>query len=152
MDLGIYCVQGAIYTMGQTPTAVTAKFGEVTRPDFFDEVEQSIDWQMEFPNGAVADCTTSYNKDQNLLYGKADKGWWRLQPAYSYSGIQGETSAGPMNLSNVNQQARQMDAFAECILENKTTRVPGEMGLRDVRILEAIYEAARTGKRVEIKV
>lgn len=151
MDLGIYCVQGAIYTVGQTPTAVTAKFGEVTRPEYFDEVEQSIDWKMEFPNGTVADCTTSYNKNENLLYGKAEKGWWRLQPAYSYSGITGETSEGPMSLPNVNQQARQMDDFALCIKENRETPVPGEMGLRDVKILEAIYEAARTGKRVEVK-
>ncbi|AKD04743.1 Gfo/Idh/MocA family oxidoreductase [Pontibacter korlensis] len=151
MDLGIYCVQGAVYTMGQAPVAVTAKFGEVTRPEFFDEVEQSISWQMEFPGGAVADCSTSYNENKNLLYGKAEKGWWRLQPSYAYGGIKGETSEGPMNIKNVNQQARQMDDFARCILENKQTRVPGEMGLRDVRILEAIYEAARTGKRVEIK-
>ncbi|MCX2739280.1 Gfo/Idh/MocA family protein [Pontibacter anaerobius] len=152
MDLGIYCVQGAIYTMGKTPVAVTAKFGEVTRPDFFDEVEQSINWQMEFADGAMANCTTSYNKNQNLLYGKAEKGWWRLQPSFGYSGIQGETSEGPMNLPNVNQQARQMDDFALCILDDREIPVPGEMGLRDVRILESIYEAARTGNRVEIKV
>ena len=28
---------------------------------------------------------------------------------------------------------------------------PGEMGLRDVRILMAIYEAARTGQRVSLE-
>lgn len=152
MDLGIYCVQGAIYTVGQTPVAITAKYGQVTRPDYFDDVEQSISWQMEFPNGAVARCRTSYNENEGLLSGKAEKGWWKLDPAYSYSGIQGETSEGPMDLPQVNQQARQMDDFAQCVKENKATRVPGEMGLRDVKILEAIYEAARTGKRVEIKV
>ncbi|MFP4092604.1 MAG: Gfo/Idh/MocA family protein, partial [Cyclobacteriaceae bacterium] len=36
MDVGIYCVQGAIYTVGEEPVAVTAEFGEVTRPEFFD--------------------------------------------------------------------------------------------------------------------
>lgn len=151
MDLGIYCVQGAIYTMGETPTAVTAKFGEVTRPEYFDDVEQSITWQMEFSNGAVANCRTSYNKNEGLLHGKAENGWWRLEPAYSYSGIKGETSEGPMNLPQVNQQARQMDDFARCVLKGDETKVPGEMGLRDVRVLEAIYEAARTGKSVAIQ-
>ncbi|WP_299760660.1 Gfo/Idh/MocA family oxidoreductase [uncultured Pontibacter sp.] len=151
MDLGIYCVQGAIYTMGETPTAVTAKFGEVTRPEYFDDVEQSISWQMEFPNGAVANCRTSYNKNEGLLYGKAENGWWRLEPAYSYSGIKGKTNEGLMNLPQVNQQARQMDDFARCVLEGDETKVPGEMGLRDVRILEAIYEAARTGESVAIQ-
>ncbi len=150
MDLGIYCVQGATYTVGQTPAAVTAQFGKVTKPTFFDEVEETITWQMEFPGGAVANCSTSYNGRGNRLFGRATKGSWELNPAFSYSGIQGKTSEGPMNLPNVNQQARQMDAFANCILENKQTSVPGEMGLRDVRVLMAIYEAARTGKKVMI--
>ena len=87
MDLGIYCVQGACYTTGEVPVAVTAEFGEVTRPKFFDDVEQSITWQMEFPGGAVADCSSSYNQDENLLRADAADGWWQLQPAYSYSGI-----------------------------------------------------------------
>ncbi|WP_266205645.1 Gfo/Idh/MocA family protein [Pontibacter kalidii] len=151
MDLGIYCVQGAIYTMGENPVAVTAKYGNVTRPEYFDEVEQSINWQLEFPGGARANCRTSYNQNEGLLSAKAEKGWWRLEPAYSYSGIKGETSEGSMELPQVNQQARQMDDFARCILENKETRVPGEMGLRDVQILEAIYQAAETGERVELK-
>jgi predicted dehydrogenase len=150
MDVGIYCVQGAIYTLGEQPTSVSASFGEVTRPEYFDEVEQSISWQMEFPSGAVAKCRSSYNEGENLLYGEAENGWWRLQPAYSYGGIQGETGEGPMGLPNVNQQARQMDAFAECIMQNEASRVPGEMGLRDVRILEAIYEAAESGNRVNL--
>ena len=150
MDVGIYCVQAACYNVGETPVAVTAKFGEVTRPEFFDEVEQSITWQMEFPNGAVADCSTSYNDNENFYDTEAENGSWRLQPAYSYSGIDGKTNEGPMDYPQVNQQARQMDAFAECIQQNKESSVPGEMGKRDVRILEAIYEAARTGQRVTV--
>lgn len=150
MDIGIYCVQGGIYTMGQPPLAVTAEFGEVTRPEYFDEVEQSIQWHMEFPGQVIADCRSSYNKNENLLYGEAEKGWWRLQPAYSYSGIQGETSEGSMDFPQVNQQARQMDAFAECIRQDRESRVPGEMGKRDVAILMAIYEAARSGNRVTL--
>jgi predicted dehydrogenase len=150
MDMGVYCVQGACYTMGKAPVAVTAKFGEVTRPKYFSEVEQSISWQMEFPGGVVADCSSSYNDRASRLYTEAANGWWKLEPAYGYSGISGITSEGPMDYPQVNQQARQMDGFAECILENKQTRVPGEMGMRDVKILMAIYEAARTGGKVNV--
>lgn len=150
MDMGVYCVQGACYTMGQTPIAVTAKFGEVTRPEYFKEVEQSISWQMEFAGGAVADCSSSYNENISRLYTQAAEGWWELQPAYGYGGLRGKTSEGPMDFPEVNQQARQMDDFAACILQDRETPVPGEMGMRDVRILMAIYEAARTGKSVRI--
>src|SRR5690606_28410854 len=47
MDMGIYCVQGVCYTMGKNPVAVTAKFGEITNPTYFYDVEESITWQME---------------------------------------------------------------------------------------------------------
>ncbi len=150
MDVGIYAVQGACYTMGMKPDSVTASFGKVTRPDYFDDVEQSISWKMEFPGGVVADCKSSYNESASRLYGKAKNGWWELDPAYSYAGIKGKTHKGPMNLPHVNQQARQMDDFAQCVKTGRETPVPGEMGKRDVEIMMAIYEAARTGNKVKL--
>ena len=152
MDMGIYCVQGVIYTKGELPVSVTAKFGPKTDPVLFSEVEASINWQMQFADGAVANCRTSYAENMNsLLRADATKGWMELQPAYGYGGLDGRTSQGPMNVENVPQQARQMDDFADCILNNKPTRVPGEMGLRDMQIIEAIYRAAQTGQKVSTK-
>ena len=55
-----------------------------------------------------------------------------------------------MTIESVNQQAAQMDDFALCVQNNSESRVRGEMGLRDVKILLAIYESARTKKRVEL--
>ena len=46
--------------------------------------------------------------------------------------------------------AAEMDDFAECIMSGRPTRVPGEEGLRDVKIMTAIYEAARSGKSVDL--
>ncbi|MCF2447086.1 Gfo/Idh/MocA family oxidoreductase [Dyadobacter sp. CY345] len=150
MDLGIYCVQAAIYSAGTNPISVTAKEGEKTDLDRFQEVEQSIEFQLEFPNNVVANCQTSYADSGNLLRVDAEKGFYELQPAYAYDGIKGKTSQGDMGLKNVNQQALQMDDFARCILNKTQTRVPGDMGLRDVKILMAIYEAAKTGKKVNL--
>jgi predicted dehydrogenase len=42
----------------------------------------------------------------------------------------------------------QMDAFADHIMNGAENRVPGEMGMRDVEIMMAIYEAAETGERI----
>lgn len=95
MDVGIYCVQGALYTAGMDPVVVTAKEGPKTDKARFREVEeQSITWQLEFPNGAVADCETSYAKELNLLRADAERGWFELKPAYEYEGIKGETTQG----------------------------------------------------------
>lgn len=151
MDVGIYCVQAACYTAGMEPIAVKAQEGPKTKPDMFKNIEQSLTWQMEFPNGLVAECKTSYSEDMNVLHADAEKGWFELSPAYAYKGIEGKTSEGKLDFTEVNQQALQMDDFALAVLNNRPTPVPGEMGRRDVNILQAIYKAMATGQRVEIK-
>jgi len=150
-DVGIYCVQGICYTTGLEPVSVTAQEGPKTIPDKFKEVEQSLTWQFEMPNGIIAEGKASYAEGVNFLKAEAEKGAFELSPAYNYSGQKGNTPEGPMNLPKVNQQAKQMDAFALSIKNNQPTIVPGEMGKRDVRIIAAIYEAMRTGKKISIK-
>lgn len=150
MDVGIYCVQGVIYTLGELPVAVRARYSKKTDPEKFKEVEEGIEWEMEFPSGVVALCETSYSKEFNLLRADTEKGWFQLQPAYEYRGLKGETSVGPMDFPKVSQQARQMDDFAQAIIEDRESIVSGEMGMRDVEILLAIYRAADSGDRVEL--
>lgn len=150
MDLGIYCVQGVRYTTGMEPIAVTAKEGVKKDPQKFNQVEESLTWKMEMPDGIVAECSASYSQEMNLLRADAAQGWFELSPSYAYRGIAGETSAGKMDFPKVNQQALQMDDFALAIKNNQPTPVPGEMGRQDVKILEAIYRSMQTGKRVEI--
>lgn len=150
MDVGIYCVQGVRYTTGLEPVAVRARFGDVKDSKTFNEVEESISWEMEFPNDIVAECSCSYADELNVLRADTDKGYFELSPAYNYNGIKGKTSGGEMRFPEVNQQAKQMDDFALAVRHNRATPVPGEMGKQDVRILLAIYEAARTGRRIEI--
>lgn len=150
MNNGVYCVQAAQYITGELPVAVTAAFLPKTDTKKFAEVEEGIRWIMEFPGGAIAECETSYSKNEDLLRAAAEHGWFELNPAYEYEELEGRTIDGPMKFAQINQQAAQMDDFAKCIRENRESRVPGEMGLRDVEIMIAIYEAAKTGKRIEL--
>jgi predicted dehydrogenase len=149
MDMGVYAVQGARYTTGQEPEFVTAK-EEKTRPDFFKEVDETIYFELEFPGGTIAKGISSYNKNLNHLKATAEKGWFQLPQAYRYGGIQGETIDGKMNFPQINQQAAQMDDFAQCIITNKPTRVPGEMGLKDIKVVEAIYKSIASGKKEKV--
>ena len=150
-DVGIYCVQGIIYTTGLEPIAVTAQEGPKTIADKFKEVEQSLKWQFDMPGGIIAEGEASYGHGINFLKAEAEKGTFELSPAYNYGGLKGKTSEGDMKLANVNQQAKQMDGIAMSIKNKQTSIVPGELGKRDVKILAAIYEAMRTGKKVNIK-
>jgi predicted dehydrogenase len=149
MDVGIYIVQASLYTMGQLPTSVKA-WDETEDHDTFSEVEGTIRWNLNFPNNVVLQAESSYEDRGNNFRMEAANGWAELSPAYSYGGIKGETSKGPMDFPQVNQQALQMDDFARCIIENDQTIVPGEMGKRDMIILDSIYESAETGSEVSL--
>jgi glucose-fructose oxidoreductase len=149
MDLGIYIVQGACMATGQTPVAVTAQEEPKQRPDFFKEVEETLDFHLEFPDGAVCDAVTSFNQNGSSFRVDGTKGWIDFHnSAFGYRVGTVVTSRGALDYPRPYQQALQMDDFARCILDNRDTPVPGEMGLRDMKIVTAVYEAAATGKRV----
>lgn len=150
MDVGIYVIQGMCYTTGMEPIAVTAQEGPKTDPLRFKEVEQSLTWQFEFPGGLTGEGKTSYADFMNYLKAEAEKGVFELTSAYNYTGQKGRTPAGLMDFPHINQQAKQMDGIAQSIKKGEASIVPGEMGRRDVKYLQAIYEAMRTGKRVVI--
>lgn len=146
MDLGIYCIQASCYTTGQEPIAV-----KVTESKLADGIEEYLAWEMEFPDGFITNNETSYLTDMDMLHAKADHGWFEISPAYAYRGLKGKTATGFLNFPAVNQQALQMDDFALSILHNKPVKLPGEMGRRDVKIIQAIYESMKTGNRIEIR-
>ena len=146
MDMGIYSIQGTRYTLGQEPVSVKAR-QEKKRPDFFKEVDETVFWELEFPGGLITTGKSSYNNDWGYLDVKAEKGSFELQPAYGYGGIDGSVNHIPMKLPQIIQQAAQMDDFAECVRHNKQSRVPGEEGLRDLKVVDAIYKSLESGKK-----
>lgn len=162
MDIGIYCVQAACMAAGlsaasapgsEVSLAITAREHPKTRPEFFLDVEEGLDWTMEFANGAKAEFMTSYDKGMDRFRAEGDKGWIEFAPAFAYGGLKATTSKGPLNASVPSQQALQIDDFALCVRDNKPSRVPGELGRRDMVIIEAIYQSAQSGgKRIEVKV
>ena len=149
MDMGVYAIQGARYVTGEEPLFVTAK-EEKTRPELFREVDETVWFELEFPSGGIAKGESSYNKNTNHLKVRAEKGNFELSSAYRYGGMKGNTPAGPMNFPQINQQAAQMDDFAQCIIQNKSTRVPGEMGWKDMKVIDAIYRSLISGKKERI--
>jgi glucose-fructose oxidoreductase len=153
MDMGIYSVQAACMAAHDaTCVAVTAKEHPKTRPEIFSDVEEGLDYTLEFSNGAKAELVTTYNASIGKFRAEGDKGWIALEPAHSYRGIKAVTSKGPLEVRQIeSQQALQMDDFALCVREKRASIVGGAMGRRDMRIIDAIYEAAKTGNRTRVK-
>jgi glucose-fructose oxidoreductase len=153
MDMGVYVIQAACMAKVEAaPAAITAKFDPVTRPEVFSEVEESVRWTMEFSDGAEAQCHATYAERVSRFRAEADGGWAQLdEPAFYYDPPRLTTSRGPVNLPDVNQQAVQMDGMARAILSGLPSIASGEMGRRDIAVVEAIYASAASGKRVEVK-
>ena len=155
MDVGIYALHAACMAAGGVaPLAVTAhELLPKKRPDIFQDVEETITWQMEFPGGTVFDGRSSYQEYINAFRAESEKGWIDFSTAYSYRSLEAKTSRGQLEFKpEVNQQALQMDDFADCIATGRATSVPGELGRRDMAIIEAIYASATAGgKRMEVK-
>jgi len=149
MDLGIYAIQAARYSIGKEPVAVTAQEFK-SDPIKFNEVDESMTWQMEFPDGHISNSYTSYSTPANRLYISADRRWFNLFPAYNYRGIKGSTSEGDLDLPQINQQAVQMDTFSKCIFDGTKSDASGEEGLKDLKVIEAIFKSVKNGTKVEV--
>lgn len=150
VDVGVYAVQGACYVTGEDPVEVRATETKML-PEIYGEVDETLCWTMKFPSGVIANCSTSYTCPINRLFVSGDKGWGELSPAYGYfDDITLRTHEGVVPMDQVDHFAAQMDHFAQACRGETELLFPGEMGRRDVRIMTAIYESARTGRAVAV--
>jgi predicted dehydrogenase len=154
MDIGIYAINGARYMVGEEPAWVTAEETKTNPEKFKEGVDETIQFQFGFPGGAVASCLSTYamnNLDRFFL--NAEKGFAELQPATGYGPIKGRTNKGELNQPNTTHQTVQMEEMAGIILEGKQPIIPvdGDEALKDLRIIDAIYLAVKTGKKVDLK-
>lgn len=106
--------------------------------------------QMEFPGCAASSSATSYASQMNRLLISAEEGWFELRPAFSYGGLEGRTHEGELDIRPVNQQAQQMDDFSKCIMEEEESTAGGEEGLRDLKVIEAIYRSVKSGNKEKV--
>ncbi len=149
MDVGIYCMQAVCYITGSEPLAVTAKTYPITDKEKFLDIEETLDFDMEMPGGITGKCRTSYSYSKSFLQVNCEGGWFRLEPSYFYGGIKFTSSDGrKFELPPFSQQAKQLDAMAMSVKNNQPSKTPGEMGLRDMKIIEAIYASMNSNKRI----
>lgn len=157
MDMGVYSLQAARYMTGEEPIAVQALESTDRKDPRFHEVEDQIDWQLLFPSGAVAACKSMYSANQNHIIAVGDAGRIELEPATRYEGNHmwigrdgREREITPPPGPAKTQFAGQLDHMAECIVAGREPIVSGEEGLRDMRIIEAIYRSAREGRTIRL--
>jgi predicted dehydrogenase len=158
-DVGLYCINAARFLSGEEPNEVIGNIWSPPGDARFREVEESCQFILRFPSGFMASCSTSYaaHKSQFFRLNGAEA-WAEMNPAYAYHGIklkvsrvvEGREQASDIQIEEKNQFTAELDHFAQCVQQNKDVHTPGEEGLQDQRIMEAIYESARTHRPVKL--
>jgi predicted dehydrogenase len=92
------------------------------------------------------------NLDKFFLNGT--KGFGEMQPSTGYGPIKGRTHLGELTHPHVTHQTVQMDEMAAIILDGKKPIVPvdGAEGVKDMKIIDAIFQAVKTGNKVMLKI
>ncbi|KXI27639.1 Gfo/Idh/MocA family protein [Paraglaciecola hydrolytica] len=147
-DMGVYPLNGVRYMTGLEPIAVTARHDK-SHPDIFKEVDETTYFDLEFANGLIAECGTSMVKSFSQLTMQCEKGWYQLRPMSNYTGVTGYTS-DKQEFAAIKQiqQAIQMDNDALALQGQGQLLVPGEEGLKDIHVVQAIFESAAKNKRI----
>ena len=146
MDMGVYALQAARYSTGKEPISVSAQRFNPD-PQNISEVDETTSFQLEFPSGTTANCLASFGGRVNFLIINAMRGTYGLEPFMDYSGLHGFLPNGKTFDFEMpkRQQALQMESMCEAIKEGRPSKTPGEEGLRDMVIVDAIKESIKKG-------
>jgi glucose-fructose oxidoreductase len=155
-DIGIYCINAARYLFRDEPTEVFAYSARKRDDPRFAEVDEMTSVVLRFPGERLANFTSSFGASDVSAYRVVGtEGELRVDPAYEHSSslvhhltIEGKTKK--RSFPKRDQFGPELTYFSRCILSGFEPEPNGHEGLADVRIIEAIYESARTGKPVRL--
>jgi predicted dehydrogenase len=155
-DVGIYCLNAARYITREEPVEVAAFAHQPADNSRFREVPASVAFELRFPSGALAHCDCSFDAAESRYFRvNGSEGYVELDRAFGYRGqklaVGRASGREELNVAPVDHFAAEMDHFAGCVLGDKEPLTPGEEGLADMVVIEAINEAAAGGRTVKVK-
>ena len=161
-DIGIYGLNFSRFITGEEPVEVMAWSWSTPGDARFAEVEENIAWMMRFPSGTVARLAAAYDAHEarpaRLYFQQAVVA---LEPAFAYRGLRLHVHRRAPDREDAelveeritgetNQFSAEMDHMADCVLTGRRPRTPGEEGVQDHRVMEAIYRSARENRPVSL--
>lgn len=157
-DIGIYCVNAARGLFRAEPLEVTAISATRKNDDRFEDIDEQVSALLRFPGDRLAQFTCGFGAyDHSALTVVCGHGRLRMDPAYDMAtDLVVETQLNGQRpkrqvFKKRDQIAAELIEFADCILEGREPEPSGVEGLADLRVLEAIEEAATTGRRVQVQ-
>jgi len=154
-DIGVYCINAARYLFRGEPVEVQA-MSVNSGVGKLSEIDESTGALLRFENDRVAAFVTSFNAADIASYVVVgDKGHVRVDPAYEYAeGLGYElTIDGKKTTKTIgkrDQFAPELLYFSDCVLHDRQPEPSGEEGIQDVRIIEALYRSAKSGRAIKL--
>jgi predicted dehydrogenase len=153
-DVGVYCINTIRFLLGEEPTEVFARTFRPFGDPRFKEIDATVVWQMCFPSGVLANCMCSFDAHDTKSYRVvAERGTFGMDPSFPYHGLKMFTKPDEPPLPQIaesDQFANELDHMADSVMNDRQPYTPGEEGLQDQRIIEAIFESARTSRAVTL--
>ena len=154
LDVGVYPLNTTRFLLDADPVAVRASTH--SEHDAFADVEEHVAFQLEFPDGATASCTASYNAHpDNRLQLLGTEGTVVIDEAYDAHvrpTVTVERSEGTVTTTPefVDEVREEFEYFADCVLSDRRPEPDGRDGAVDLAVAEAVYESASSGERVPV--
>ena len=158
-DVGIYCLNAFRYITGEEPIEVTGRMTQPKDDPRFREIEDIATFTLAFPSGVIGIGTSAYSiHEARTLKAIGSKGCVGIENAFAYNNLTMMVSRKVGAVNGIdhrqyppkNQFATEMDHFAEALRTGAVPHTPGEEGLADMKIMEAIYRAAAGGSPVKL--
>lgn len=158
-DVGLYCLSAFRYITGEEPYEVTGQITQPKNDSRFAEIEDVCTFTLRFPSGVFASGSSGYSFHENRhLRMMAESAWFGLDPAFGYNNLNLQigrkedksSSEEQRRFAPHNQFATEMDDFAQRIRKDIKPLTPGEEGLQDQKIIEAIYQSAKGGSPIKL--
>ena len=153
-DLGVYCINTIRFLLGEEPIEVLAETFRPPNDPRFKEVDATTTLQLRFPSGVLANCVCSFDAHPTQSYRvAAERGTFGMDPSFPYHGLKmfAKPNDPPLpQIGETNQFADELDHMADCVVNDRQPYTPGEEGLQDQRIIEAIFDSAQQGKVVKL--
>jgi predicted dehydrogenase len=156
MDLGVYCVNSSRWLVDENPSEALAQ-SWVHDAAKFQEVEEGISFRLRFPSGLVVHGSSTYDAAlSSFTFVQGTKGWASLAPVFTFDEVRRLTGKiakreFARTFKVMDEFALEIDALASAIQNKRAVEADGVEGHRDILILEAIYESARTKQPVSIR-
>jgi predicted dehydrogenase len=167
LDLGSHMLDIAWHLLGHPrPLSVYAitqkRFADLTPRDLPNDVEDAAFALIRFEGGKSLELAASWSINQApaqngttcRVYGSsgAVEVYTPQGPLlYRHFGSKGEVKETPLKQPKVTGHAAMLRQFRECLLGQSQPIMGADQGIALMRMIEAMYRSAETGKSVEVK-